>query len=605
VDGDACLAQTMCDPYVCTDGVGTFTCGASCGAGFVEVGAGMSLVCSPVFVAATFGSGPLNSTMVPFGGTSAALSLGIFGGTVRVDYTVFGTTVELFDNGVLVPSGTRIPALGVDDNTTTRTLELVASRNGEHRDVPLMLSRPSATTAYGHWYGKAASIDVGDEIGRSIVIDDATARIAVARPGDDSAMAGVQTSEPADDGLTDAGAVNVYDFDANGLTFAPRATLKSPMPSMGDRFGDDIAIDGEWIVVGAPMEDGSSASTLSAHDELAVDAGAAYVYRRAGLSYELEAYLKAPNATAGDEFGRAVAVHGDIIVVGAPSEDGSSTSTLAASNEDVTTAGAAYVYRRTAGTWTLIGYLKAPSASMDAAFGTAVSVFGDTVAVGEPYGNMNRGHAHVFRAVGSTVPWVVALANPTPAGADAFGISLDLSATHLVVGAPYEDSTSSGCNAMETFSSDTDIGAVFVFERTGPGFGEPVRLKPGHSDTMQSFGRSVALSGGTLMVGAPGDDRSATNIVAVASTTAATDPNDDYGAAWAYVVGPGVACGFPRYIKGPAALGQHFFGRDVDVGAGFALASAPGDTGQPTGVISNGIPGNAIFAPSGAFFVLR
>src|SRR5690348_17296190 len=85
-------------------------------------------------------------------------------------------------------------------------------------------------------------------------------------------------------------------------------------------------------------------------------AGAAYVFVRSGTTWAQQAYLKAANAGVSDNFGSSVAVSDDIIVVGAPGESGDATSTMSASNDNASGAGAAYVFVRSGTTWAQQAY---------------------------------------------------------------------------------------------------------------------------------------------------------------------------------------------------------------------------------------------------------
>src|SRR5205814_2287893 len=104
------------------------------------------------------------------------------------------------------------------------------------------------------------------------------------------------------------------------------AYLKAANTNAGDQFGESLAIsrDGSTIAVGAPLES-SAARTINgnAADNSALEQGAVYVFRRTGATWAQEAYIKAANGDAGDQFGWAVALSGtgDTLVVGARHED--------------------------------------------------------------------------------------------------------------------------------------------------------------------------------------------------------------------------------------------------------------------------------------------
>ena len=97
------------------------------------------------------------------------------------------------------------------------------------------------------------------------------------------------------------------------------------------------------------------------------------------------AYLKASNTGADDNFGGSVAVSGDTVVVGASGEDSSSTGVNSTPNELADASGAAYVFVRSGSTWSQQAYLKARNTGAGDAFGSSVAVSGDTVVVGAQF----------------------------------------------------------------------------------------------------------------------------------------------------------------------------------------------------------------------------
>ncbi len=167
-----------------------------------------------------------------------------------------------------------------------------------------------------------------------------------------------------------------------------------------------LSADGGTLAVGAQIEDSSATGVFHPGDPdyaaaLASNAdGAAYVYRRSSTGqWNVEAYVKAPNAGIVDQFGGSVALsaNGGALAVGARKEDGFHIGAfnsgdrfyLAALADDSSSAspdsGAAYVYRRSgANRWSVEAYVKAPNAEGLDKFGTSVALSGDgaTLAVG-------------------------------------------------------------------------------------------------------------------------------------------------------------------------------------------------------------------------------
>jgi hypothetical protein len=137
------------------------------------------------------------------------------------------------------------------------------------------------------------------------------------------------------------------------------------------------------VVVGAERER-SCATGIDGDqtDNACFNAGAAYVFRRSAGVWAQQAYLKASNTDAGDWFGTSVAVSGDTAVVGAYREDSCATGVDGKQTNGCNSAGAAYVFRRSAGVWAQEAYLKASNSEADDRFGSSVALSGDTVVVG-------------------------------------------------------------------------------------------------------------------------------------------------------------------------------------------------------------------------------
>src|SRR5262249_53730478 len=156
----------------------------------------------------------------------------------------------------------------------------------------------------------------------------------------------------------DAGAIYVYDRRTLDDPHPQRITASKP--HAGDIFGYSLALSGPWLAVGAPSD--SNGSRTEGADTSLHKSAAVHVYRRddsTGL-FELAQYIKAePVMGAEDWFGSGVAIDGDLMVIGASTEDGGGTGVTGDPNDDsVTDSGAVYVYRLVSGQWTLQQYVK-------------------------------------------------------------------------------------------------------------------------------------------------------------------------------------------------------------------------------------------------------
>ena len=245
-------------------------------------------------------------------------------------------------------------------------------------------------------------------------------------------------------------------------------------------FGAAVSGDGNTVVIGAPHE--ASASRNQA-DNSAHGAGAAYVFVRSGNAWTQQAYLKASNPHPAAEFGHAVAISadGNTIAVSAFWEASAATGINGnQKDQSIPNAGAVYVFTRRGATWTQQAYVKASN--------TGEAAKGDTFAEG-----------------------------------DQFGVSIALSddGSTLAVGALTEDG--SGFNGDARDNSAPNVGAVYVFNRTGTSWAQTGYLKPANPDGEgqgaggafgDMFGYSVALSadGRTLAVGSFDEDGSSRKI---------------------------------------------------------------------------------------------
>src|SRR5690349_21818429 len=108
---------------------------------------------------------------------------------------------------------------------------------------------------------------------------------------------------------------------SGAASLAQQAYAKASNTQSGDEFAV-VAVSGDTMVVGARSEDsGATGVNGNQADNSAENSGAAYVFVRTGSTWTQQAYLKASNTGAGDNFGQSVAISGDTIVVGAPLED--------------------------------------------------------------------------------------------------------------------------------------------------------------------------------------------------------------------------------------------------------------------------------------------
>jgi hypothetical protein len=358
-------------------------------------------------------------------------------------------------------------------------------------------------------------------------------------------------------GCIDSAAANVLSTLESAIGY-----VKGSNPDLDDWFGRDVALseDGSTLAVAAIYED-SSATGIDGDqsDNSAEDAGAVYVFVREGENgWSQQAYIKASNTDAGDEFGRNVVLSndGNTMAVGTWGEDGSAMGINGDQADDsLLDAGAAYVFvRDDQGAWSQQAYIKASNTGLIDHFGypsMALSGDGNTLAVGAFEssnatgidGNQtdesapSSGAIYVFVRDGQNVWAQQAYVKASNTDAeDVFGSSVALSknGNTLAVGAFQEDSAATGIDGNQADNSATDAGAVYLFARDDQyTWSQQAYVKASNTGMHDTFGRSVALSGdgATLAVSALDEDSGTTGI----DGNQADDSAIDTGAVYVFV----------------------------------------------------------------------
>ena len=393
----------------------------------------------------------------------------------------------------------------------------------------------------------------------------------------------------------------------------PGHYLKAANAQAGDIFGWSVAIDGNTLVVGAYTEDGSATGVNGIPDNGAASSGAAYVFVREGGVWSQQAYLKASNTDMGDGFGSAVAISGNTIVVGATGE-GSSASGVNGdqNNNDLESSGALYVFVREGGVWSQQAYIKASNPDESDGFGSAVAIAGDTIVAGAkredgdatgvngtPNNNLfQSGAAYVFVRQGQTWSQQAYLKASNPNGFDEFGEAVAISGDTIVVGARGERSGATGVNGDQTDNSVGGAGAAYVFVRQGQTWSQQAYLKSSNPWFGQSFGRAVAISGQTIVVGAPGEASNATGVNGDQSDISAVDA----GAAYVFVR-EGETWSQQAYLKASNTDALDAFGTVVAIHNEAILVSTFLEDSNATGMNGNQADNSASSAGAAYLFL--
>jgi hypothetical protein len=269
----------------------------------------------------------------------------------------------------------------------------------------------------------------------------------------------VMVGAPYDDDNGEAsGSVYVFRYDADLQDWVEQDKLVAADGPTFAFFGNAVALEGGVAVIGAPRVGDNGP-----------ESGAAYVFRYdPGLGqWVQEAKLLPADGSAGDLFGHAVAVSGDVAVVAAPLDD-----------DEGPESGSVYVF-----------------GSANTEFGGAVAAEGDVVIVGAPASETEglSGAAYFFGYDGGASAWIEqAKIHPSDSSpGDDFGTAIAIDGDVMIVG------------ASDANGADNDSGAVYIYRHDGADWSQEAKIVADDGAMDDAFGKSVAIGGDLAIVGAP------------------------------------------------------------------------------------------------------
>ena len=344
----------------------------------------------------------------------------------------FGYSVSISDNTIVVGAPKSDQDHGTDDS-----------------GAGYVFTRPStgwaAAETHTDKWTVPQSVD-GGQFGRFVSVDGTTIVVS-----------GIEQSD---------GWGTVYVFSNESGTWIETAMLRAESP-WGD-FGHSVSVSDNTIVVGAHWK---------WNEDLENDSGAVYVFSNESGTWTQAAKLTISDGDWGDQFGRSVSVSGNTIAVGV---SGRWNDILG------TDSGAVYVFSNESGTWNLTGRLMPDDGADDDNFGSSVSVSGNTIAVGAMNKEENKGAVYVFSNESGTWTQAAKLTISDGISGDHFGRSVSVDGS-TIVGVQYE--RGDGWSAAYVFSNESG-----TWMETG-------RLMPDDGN-WGAFGTSVSISGSTIVVGA-------------------------------------------------------------------------------------------------------
>ncbi|MCI2228797.1 T9SS type A sorting domain-containing protein [Polaribacter sp. MSW13] len=243
----------------------------------------------------------------------------------------------------------------------------------------------------------------------------------------------------------------IYKKDANDVWNGVQRLRASDI-RIGDRFGSDVAVDGDFLVVGARYQDYDENNTNQVNS-----AGAAYVYKKGADDIWTETQKIVPSHRGyGDDIGKSVSIHGDYITLASKSD------TDAANVNTINGNGSVFVFKKDADDfWAEVQKLKPGNGVQYSEFGYGdVSISEDYIAVGAKNldlydDNWYYGHVYLFKKDGDGV-WNESQIIRTPYPASNFGSGVSLDNNLLLVSAPNSSVENNGSNI-------SNVGLSYLF----------------------------------------------------------------------------------------------------------------------------------------------
>lgn len=264
---------------------------------------------------------------------------------------------------------------------------------------------------------------------------------------------------------------SVYVFVKKQGFWVEQAKLTAADGNSKLHFGQRVAIDGDTIVVGAPM----SRSLKEKYN------GAVYVFKRTGGHWGEQVKLEPSKPTLVETFGAAVDISGDTIIIGSIGHDNAPDDKIAQAH------GAAYIFTRSSGNWAERQKLTSDGLT-NTGFGSSVAINENMAVVGTISDTNAVGAAYIFAFDGASWKRDGKVQSGVRRSNEHFSWqSVAIDRGTVVVGA-----SGSGSRLP---------GAAYVFNKGMSGWTQTAKLMAADNDRENAFGQSVDISGDTIVVG--------------------------------------------------------------------------------------------------------
>lgn len=263
----------------------------------------------------------------------------------------------------------------------------------------------------------------------------------------------------------------VYIHEKNGFEWLSTKIIPDDNQAQ-DRFGCDIAADGNRAVIGA-----------WGNSDESYFGGSAYFYKFNGTDWVKHQKVHPSDPGSEDYFGSKVEISGNRAIISAYYKNSYT--------------GAVYVFEYDEGTdsWNEVQKITASDELVEA-FGYDISVFGDYLAIGAPGSHDSEGEVYIFKHNGTeyTEQEIIRLPASKTDGTTFFGQELCLYEEKLIVGAPSQT------------SDYTDQGVAYAFEFDGTSWNQTQTITPFDATGEDFFSQTIEINNGNLFFSSPGNN---------------------------------------------------------------------------------------------------
>ncbi len=383
----------------------------------------------------------------------------------------FGTSVSIYGNYAIVGAPSEdFDSIGNNELTTAGAIYVF------ERDI------------YGNWnwVKKITAYDraLGDNFGRYVSVYKNQVVVGAMYEDEDSLSGATEAN---------AGSAYIYHRDKSGR-WTWKQKITPPDRDINDLFGCSVSMDENYMVIGASNDEHDTA-----HMNAITNAGATYIYKKSGNSWNYFQKIIAWDRAIGDLFGSSVDICDNYLICGAPDEDEDTTG-----SNTLNDAGSAYIFKIDTLTQkaVFVQKLMAYDREADDNFGYAVAISENYAIVGAPNERHDTagtnpinfaGSAYIFKRNPNNGKWSflkkIVPSNRTEVSL--FGKSISIEENKAIIGAP----------------ENASGGAAYIYQGDVQDyFHERQIILPSNAVIINRFGHSVSLSGNDAIGGAIAED---------------------------------------------------------------------------------------------------